>query len=206
MRVDNVTAAKPSIGGGVLHAPFGTSLPESASATLNSAFADLGYISTDGVKNTGEITSEDIKAWGGDIVLTPETGKSDKFIVKFIEATNDEVLKVVHGSENVSGTLATGIMVRVNSKEHVEESFVIDTILRNNAVKRIVIPKGKVVAVGEVQYVDNNLVAYEVTISAAPHDTWDGDTHREYIIAASSGTSSGTSSGGSSGESAGEST
>lgn len=206
MRVDNVTAAKPLIGGGVFHAPLGTPLPESALTTLNSAFADLGYISTDGVKNTGEITSEDIKAWGGDIVLTPETGKSDKFIVKFIEATNDEVLKVVHGSENVSGTLATGIMVRVNSKEHVEESFVIDTILRNNAVKRIVIPKGKVVAVGEVQYVDNNLVAYEVTISAAPYDAWDGDTHREYIIAAQSGTSSGGSSGGSSGESAGEST
>lgn len=184
MKVDNVTAAKPMIGGAVFRAPFGTPLPATASATLDSAFEDLGYISSDGVKNTTEITSEEVKAWGGDVVMTPETGKSDKFTMKFIEATNAGVLKTVHGDDNVSGELATGITVRVNSKEHSEDSYVIDTVLRGGAIKRLVIPKGKVTAVGEVQYVDNAPVGYDTTISAAPYETWEGDTHREYILGA----------------------
>ena len=188
MKVDNVTAAKPMIGGAVFHAPLGTALPDSASATLNAAFKSLGYISSDGVKNATEITSEEIKAWGGDVVLTPETGKSDKFTMKFIEGTNVEVLKFVKNSDNVSGSLETGITLRENCKEHVEESIVIDMVLRNNSVKRIVIPKGKVTSVGELQYVDNVPVGYDTTISAAPYETWDGDTHREYILGATGAT------------------
>ena len=185
MKVDNVTAAKPMIGGAVFRAPFGTALPTTASETLDSAFEDLGYISSDGIKNTTEITSEEVKAWGGDVVMTPETGKSDKFTIKFIEATNTGVLKTVHGQDNVTGTLETGITIRVNSKEHSEDSYVIDTVLRGGSIKRLVIPKGKVTAIGEIQYVDNIPVGYDTTISAVPHEEWDGDTHREYILGAS---------------------
>ena len=85
-------------------------------------------------------------------------------------------------------SLETGITLRENCKEHVEESIVIDMVLRNNSVKRIVIPKGKVTSVGELQYVDNVPVGYDTTISAAPYETWDGDTHREYILGATGAT------------------
>lgn len=195
MDATKVTAAKPKVGGAVYHAVSGSTLPITASATLDAAFADLGYISSDGVKNGTEMTVENVKAWGGDVVLASENGKVDTFTMKFIEGTNIEVLKTVYNSGNVEGALATGITVKANSTEHSTEVFVIDTVLKGNAVKRIVIPQGKVTALSEIQYVDNAPVGYEVTITALPYSVWSGDTHREYILAASSGTSgeSGTS-------------
>ena len=49
--VENVTAAKPKIGGSVHVGALGTALPEDAVSELSEAFNSLGYNSEDGVKN-----------------------------------------------------------------------------------------------------------------------------------------------------------
>lgn len=198
MNTGNVTAAKPKVGGAVFCADTTATLPTTASASLGVGYADLGYISTDGVKNGTEMTVETVKAWGGDVVLAAENGKVDTFVMRFVEGTNVDVLKTVYGDGNVEGDLSTGITVRANSVEHTEKIIVIDTILKGNAIKRLVIPRGKLTAVGEIQYVDNVPIGYDGTFTALPYATWNGDTHREYIISASG--ASGTS--GESGESA----
>ena len=176
----NVTAGKPAVGGAVYRAPLGTALPTSASATLDNAFVSLGYISEDGLKNNNSRESEDTKAWGGDTVMSSQTEVTDEFSTTFIEALNIEVLKTIFGDENVTGTLATGITVKANSKELLASSYVVDMIMREGALKRIVIPNGKISEVGEVTYNDSDPVGYEVTIKALPGT--DGDTHKEYII------------------------
>ena len=51
-----------------------------------------------------------------------------------------------------------------------------------NALKRVVIPCGKVTSVGDVTYKAGQPVAYETTISTTPDS--DGQTHYEYIVAA----------------------
>lgn len=183
-----VTAGKPMIGGAVHWAPSGTTLPTSAAATLGNAFVDMGYISEDGVTNSNERESEEIKAWGGDTVLTPQTGKTDTFGLTFIESMNVEVLKRVFGEDNVSGDLETGITVRVNSKELEAGVWVIDMILTEGYLKRIVIPNGKITELGEVSYTDSDVTGYESTITALPGP--DGDTHKEYIQAPSASSSS----------------
>ena len=77
--VDNVIVGKPKTDGAIFMAPAGTTLPTDATTALASAFKCLGYVSEDGVVNSNSPESEDIKAWGGDIVASPLTGKPDKF-------------------------------------------------------------------------------------------------------------------------------
>ncbi|SUO45765.1 major tail protein [Streptococcus pyogenes] len=74
---------------------FGTELPKDAKSELNTKFKNLGYVSEDGVVNEDTRSSENIKAWGGDIVGAVQTEKEDKFTYKLIESLNVEVLKEV---------------------------------------------------------------------------------------------------------------
>lgn len=173
-----VTVGKPKIGGAVHRAPVGTTLPTSADEDINQAFNDMGYISDEGVKKAIERSSEEIKAWGGDTVLNPQTEFTDKFTIKFIEALNLEVIKASYVDENVDGDLESGISVKVNSKEQQPVSWVIDTVMTGGVLGRLVIPYGKVTEIGEVEYVDGNPVAHELTISATPDS--EGNTHYEY--------------------------
>ena len=176
----NVQIGKPNIGGGVWTGAEGATLPTSAVSAIDTAlFTCAGYCSEDGVTNSSSITTQDIKAWGGDIVGSPLTEKKDNFKWKMIEAGNIGVLKLVNGDDNVTGVLSTGITVKVNAKDKVAHSFIIDMQVAENILKRITIPRGKITEIGDVVYKDGEPVAYDVTVTAFPDAS--GQTHYEYI-------------------------
>lgn len=176
----NVSVGKPKIGGAIYVAPAGTTLPTDTTTTLAAAFKSLGYCSEDGLTNSNETESSDIKAWGGDVILSQMSSKKDSFKVTLIESLNLEVLKTVFGSSNVTGSaLSSGITVKFNAAAAVAMVWVAEIVMTNGAAKRIVIPAGTIVELGDVVYKDDEAIGYEITVSCAPDAS--GNTHYEYI-------------------------
>lgn len=177
---DYVTAGKPKKGGAIFRAPLGTTLPTNALDDLDEAFVNVGYISEDGVTNSNSPESDDIKAWGGDTVLALQTAKPDTFKFGMIESINKETLSTVYGPENVSGDLTEGITVVANSNDMKEYAYVIEMSLKNNVVKRVVIPDAKITNIDDITYQDGGAVAYNITLTAIPDI--ENNTHYEYLI------------------------
>ena len=176
----NVTTGKPRVAGAVYRAPLGTTIPTDASTALDTAFAELGFVSEDGVANNNSQESDNIKAWGGQVVLVVTTEKPDEWTMTLIEAMNVEVLKTVYGDDNVTeNTQAGTITVKATAAELAASIYVIEVVMKGGAKKRIVIPLGVPKELGEITYRDDEAVGYELTLSALPDTT--GTTHYEYI-------------------------
>ena len=180
--VKNVTSAQPDIAGAIYRAPLGTAVPNNAYSDLDPAFKNLGYVSDDGLTNSNSPETETKKAWGGATILTSQTGRPDTLKYKLVEALNVEVLKSVYGDNAVTGALDTGITVDANNKQLHGSCYVVDMVLKDDSLKRIVIPNATLTSLGDVVYKDGEIVGYEVTLTALPDEN--GSTHKEYIISA----------------------
>lgn len=181
----SVTAAKPAVGGAIKMAPLGTTLPTTADATPAEAFAQLGYVSDSGLTRAIEMDTETVKAWGGDVVLVLHNSKVETFAYALLDAHSVQVLKLVNGDNNVTGTaLASGITVNSNNKDQPGHAFVIDMLEAGNTLHRIVIPNGILTSLENITYVDTGAEAYGVTITAVADPA--GNTCYEYFKTAAS--------------------
>lgn len=176
-----VTVGKPKVGGAVHWAPIGSTLPTSATASLDGAFVELGYISEDGLTNNNSPESDTVKAWGGDTVLTLQTDRPDTFAMTLLESMNADVLKTVYGSANVTTDGSGNLTVKATAQDMPSGAWVFDMILKGGRAKRIVVPNGTISELGEITYKDDEAVAYNITITDVP-DT-NGVYHYEYITA-----------------------
>lgn len=174
-----VSTGKPKATGAVFIAPLGTSLPTDATTSIGASFKSLGFISEDGITNDNSASSDDIRDWGRQTVMTIQSEKNDTFGMTFIESLNPEVLKLVYGESNVTVAEGGAITIKSNATEPVAHAFVIDMVVTGGKAKRIVIPNGKLSELGEISYVAGEAVGYEVTLTALPDTS--NNTHYEYI-------------------------
>lgn len=191
MNVNFVTNAKPKVDGAIFSAPLTTgqaALPTDASTALANAYKELGYISDDGWSNDSSYSSDEIKAWGGDTVLTYKSESNDNFTFKLIETLNPDVAKAVYGDSNVTVADNKISLIKKTSEDTPERCWVIDSILRGGVIKRTVIPQGKISSMEEITYADEEVVGYEVTVTAMPYNSnndqdevYTGITHAEFF-------------------------
>ena len=180
----NVTVGKPKVGGAIYVAPLGTTLPTDSSTALNAAFKCLGYVSEDGVTNSNSPESDNVKAWGGDTVLVLQTDRPDSFSLTLLEGLNEDVLKTIYGSSNVTVDGNGNITVKATADEMIGHAWVFEMVLKGNRAKRTVIPNGTISELGDIVYKDDEAVGYNVTIQDVPDNT--GVYHYEYIAAGAS--------------------
>ncbi|MGL5828198.1 MAG: phage tail protein [Angustibacter sp.] len=161
-----------AVTGVVSVAPTGTAAPTNASASLNAAFLDLGYISEDGITEARERSTEDLKAWqNGTTVRTVVTEGSLTFNFRMLE-TNKPAIELAYGA-TVTQTAAEGSFVVIPTSTGGRKSFVFD-VVDGSELRRIYVPQGEVTEVGEISYVNGEPIGYEVTVAAYADATLGG--------------------------------
>lgn len=175
--MSNVTAAKPGVGGGIWMAPAGTAVPTDASTALSSAFSSLGYVDENGVIRGISLDTQVVKAWGGDVVAVLHNAKTETFKFRLIEADDLNVLALTFGE--ATGSLSAGITAKSTAPTGERHAFVISMIEADDVHHRICIPDAVVTDIGDIQYVDNNVVGCDITITAIADSS--GNTAYDYM-------------------------
>lgn len=176
-----VSFGKPKATGAVYVAPYGTALPSNGHVALNPAFKSLGYVSDEGLINALETDTENVNAWGGDLVLSGQTAFAERFTVNLLE-TNVETLKTIYGAANVVEEGNGSITVTVTSEMLPNVSLVFELVLTGGRIKRIVVPVAQIVdRSGEITYVDGEPITYPAVFMAYPVN---GVYHTEYVVTA----------------------
>ena len=169
-KATNVSTSSPKITGAIYYAPLGTTLPTDAKTALDAAFKGVGYISEDGLTRSQSRSSNDIKEWGGGVVTTVQTEYKESFKFKMIETLSDIVQKAVYGEKNVTGKLdeitTASMTVKHNALEPVANAWVIDTVMLDGTLSRIVVPNAKITELGDLAYKKDSAIGYDVTLSA----------------------------------------
>lgn len=180
----NVSFGKPKATGGIWIAPKGTTLPTDATTALSNSYLSLGYISEDGLTDSIETDTEEVKAWGGDTVLTGQTSFAEKFTFNMLE-TNNDALKFYYGADNVTVN-GDEVTVKVNSQELEEVVMVAEVVLTGGRIQRIVVPHAKLFdRSGDITYVDSSAVMYPVNILALPDSNQNTSTKYVAVVASS---------------------
>lgn len=148
--------------GAVYVADTDDTLPTDATTVLDAAFEDVGYISEDGVTETHDTDTEDIRAWqNGDLVRRVQTGHDVTFSFTMLE-TSEVSLREFYGNYD-DGT------VEITGAELPHRAWVL-SVEDGDHVLRVVIPDGQITDRGDITYSNGEVVGREVTLTAYPVD------------------------------------
>ncbi len=154
---DNVRVA---VSGAVYVAPTGTTAPTDSSTALNAAFTDLGFISADGIAESIDRSTNQIRAWQNGSLVREVTSEGTYSVTLTFLETNQDVLELYYGASITGGAL-DGDPTTTGGRK----SFVID-VVDGATVERTYIPAGEITAVGERTLASGEAIGYNVTITA----------------------------------------
>jgi len=154
---DNVRVA---VSGAVYVAPTGSTGPTDSGTALDAAFLDLGYVSSDGISETIDRTTAQIRAWQNGSLVREVTSEGTYSVTLTFLETSLNVLELYYGSEVADGVLS-GDPTATGGRQ----SFVID-VVDGSIVERTYIPAGEVTSVGERTLASGDAIGYMVSITA----------------------------------------
>lgn len=161
----NAENVRVGVTGAVYMGETTATAPTSASSSLT-GFTELGYVSTDGVTETRDRSTSQIRAWqNSDLLREPVTEATATFQFTLLE-TNADVLAAYYGVEvdNSDGSVAVNPAATGGRK-----SFVIDLVDGDSGI-RTYVPSGEILSVGEQVYQNGEPVGYDITITAYASD------------------------------------
>ena len=171
-----VGAPEQSTTGAIKHAPLGTTLPSLSSisktgVTLDPAFVGNEYVSEDGLTLSPSMSTTNIKDWSGAIVRKL-LDEFDGTLSWTMISTDANALKIAFGNANVTTSVATnnhGAQLRAALGAHLpEEQSWVFLMKDGDARIVIVVPDGQITSVGDVSFVSNDAVGWNVTLSCYP--------------------------------------
>lgn len=180
LTTENVRVA---VTGAVYVAPTTVALPSSATASLTN-YADLGYISQEGLRQMSMTDRAEIVAWqNADVVREPLSRVKTQFQFTAIEF-NAAALSLYFGEiiENGDTTFDFG--------RYIPERYrmVIDVVDGTQTIRHV-IADAEVAERGEIVYANAEPVGFNVTVTAYPHASLGGNAVRTYLGTAVGGTS-----------------
>lgn len=153
--------------GAVYVAPVATALPTTTVAAWNAAFVDLGYLSEDGIVESHDDETAEIKAWqNGDTVRSMITGSSATYTFTLIETTAAGLALYYPGS-TITGTGTGPATVAMKTPTATRKAFGFD-VIDGTKIVRWTIATGEVSERGEITYKNDEAVGYELTVTAYP--------------------------------------
>lgn len=141
--------------------------PTTAVETLDVLFADLGYVSDDGVTESYDDDTTEIKAWQGGATVRVITSSS-KATLKFVLIENKrEAIELYHKGSVMVSDGATGYKIDVMVPTPDRRSFVLD-VIDGDDHERIYVADGEVTDRGDIVYKTDTEIGYEVTVTMYP--------------------------------------
>ena len=84
--------------------------PSAAGTSLAAGFVGLGYIGSDGIQPTRDVSTDDAKDMNGDTVATLQTDFARTYQAELLQHRNVDIKKMIFGSANVAETAATATL------------------------------------------------------------------------------------------------
>lgn len=173
-----VSLGKFKVGGYAYWAPSGTVLPTDSSTPLAAAFKLLGYLSEDGLTNTTDTDTTEIKDANGTTVMKVITSYAESYQFALLEVLRVEAAKMRYNSDAVTGTDKS---MTIKHQMPSDEDFVLvfEIAMSGNVKDRLVIGNGTRAEFGDRQVHAGDAQVYDITVSA--NDMGNGVTAIEYI-------------------------
>lgn len=178
-----VSLGKFKVGGYAYWAPAGTTLPTDSATALPSAYKLLGYLSDDGLTNTTDTDTTEIKDANGATVMKIITSYAESYQFALLEVLRAESAKLRYNSDAVTGTDKS---MTIKHQMPSDEDFVLvfEIAMSGDVKDRLVIGNATRAEFGDRQVHAGDPQVYDITVSA--NDMGFGVTAIEYVgIAAS---------------------
>src|SRR5699024_1933139 len=90
------------------------------------------------------------------------------YSLEFLESANADVLKLIHGEDNVT-VEGNSVSIKHTAKMPPRQAFILDMLDGGTRIREV-IPEGQLTTSGEVQFVHSDVIRYSVEIEAFPVD------------------------------------
>lgn len=178
-----VSLGKFKVGGYAYWAPAGTTLPTDSATALPAEYKLLGYLSEDGLTNTTDTDTAELKDANGATVMKIITSYAESYQFALLEVLRAEAAKLRYNSDAVTGNDKS---MTIKHQMPSDEDFVLvfEIAMSGDVKDRLVIGNATRAEFGDRQVHAGDPQVYDITVSA--NDMGNGVTAIEYIgIAAS---------------------